>query len=126
MPTDKQIKAVNEMVGNGGKAQPAMRKAGYSENTINTPQKLTESKGFKQLCDECGLTEELIVGSLVADIKSKPQNRLGELGLGAKIKGLVTDKSENTSTIRIVESSKEGIDKYKLYEINRSASTDIK
>jgi hypothetical protein len=94
MPTELQKRAVNEMVENGGKVQPAMVKAGYSKNTAKTPQKLTESKGFKELCEECGLTDELILSSLTEDIKAKPQNRKPELELGAKIKGLVKDRME--------------------------------
>jgi len=51
-PTLKQKKAVDNLVGNGGNVTKAMRDAGYSEATINTPQKLTESAGFKALLDE--------------------------------------------------------------------------
>jgi hypothetical protein len=34
-----------------------MIEAGYSAATTHNPQKLTESKGFQELCDELGLTE---------------------------------------------------------------------
>ena len=37
-----------------------------------------------------------------------------------------TDKSETTSTLKIIESSKEGINKYKLYDIDQPASADTK
>ena len=84
-PTNKQIKAVKEIVGNGGNITKAMNAAGYSKNTSHTPQKLTESKGFKQVCKEAGLTEELITQCLSDDIKAKPKNRKPELELGAKI-----------------------------------------
>lgn len=114
-PTKKQIDAVNEMVVNGGKAQPAMRKAGYSENTLKTPKKLTESLGFKQLCDECGLTEDLIVGCLVEDINLKPQNRKQELELGARIRGMLVDRTDHTSKgDRIMFLPPELIDKNEL------------
>ena len=88
MPTTKQRKAVDNLVGNGGNVTDAMRKAEYAEATINTPQKLTESKGFKELCNQYGLTDDLILKSLVDDIKEKPQRRTGELSLGAEILGL--------------------------------------
>lgn len=52
MATIKQEKAVKNLVGNGGNVTKAMRDAEYSENTINTPQKLTESKGFQELWDK--------------------------------------------------------------------------
>lgn len=37
---------------NGGHVSKAMRAAGYSEATIHTPQKLTESKTWLELVDE--------------------------------------------------------------------------
>lgn len=94
MATEKQKKAVNNMVENGGIASKAMLDADYSKNTAKTPQKLTESKGFKEICADCGLTDELILNSLTEDIKLKPQNRKAELELGAKIKGLIKDRME--------------------------------
>lgn len=58
---------------------------GYSPNTAHTPQKLTESKGFKKQMAKLGLTEDLITKALVADIKGKPKKRFLELSLGAEI-----------------------------------------
>lgn len=52
MATTRQQKAVKNLVGNGGNVTQAMRDANYSEATINTPQKLTESKGFQELWEE--------------------------------------------------------------------------
>ena len=52
MPTIRQRKAVENLVGNGGNVTKAMREANYAEATINTPQKLTESKGFQELWEE--------------------------------------------------------------------------
>ncbi len=49
MATNKQRKAAKIMVGNGGVATPAMIQAGYSPKTVKTPQKLTTSKGFKEI-----------------------------------------------------------------------------
>lgn len=51
-PTIKQQKAMEEVVGNGGNVTAAMREAGYSEATINTPQKLTESKAWAEYMEE--------------------------------------------------------------------------
>ena len=48
MATEKQKQAINNLVGNGGNKTKAMIDAGYSPNTANTPQKLTESEGFKE------------------------------------------------------------------------------
>ena len=94
MATIKQIKAVNKLVGNGGSITEAMREAEYSENTLNTPQKLTESKGYKELLIKHGLTEDLIVGALVEDIKSKPGKRLGELQYGGELIGINKEITE--------------------------------
>lgn len=50
--TIKQKIVARELVGNGGNITKAMLAAGYSPNTANTPQKLTESKGFKELLQQ--------------------------------------------------------------------------
>ena len=52
MTTIKQEKALEKMVENGGNVSQAMRDVGYSENTAKTPQKLTESKGWKELINQ--------------------------------------------------------------------------
>lgn len=102
MTTFKQKKAVKNLVENGGNVSKAMIDANYSPATAKTPQKLTESKGFKQLCEEVGLTDELIISSLVEDIKEKPKNRKPELELGAKIKGMLIDKKEPQGNLQII------------------------
>ena len=69
-----------------------MRDNGYSATTSETPQKLTESKGFKEEMAKYGLTEKLISSSLVEDIKAKPKQRKPELELGAKILRMTDDR----------------------------------
>ena len=96
--TTKQKTAFNNMVGNGGNVTKAMIDAKYAIATANTPQKLTESKGFQVLLKESGLTNELVAKSLVRDIKKKPQNRLGELRLGADILGMTKPEFEKNNT----------------------------
>ncbi len=59
MATVKQKKAAVNLVGNGGNVTKAMIAAGYSENTANTPQKLTESKGWNELMGDYLSDEEL-------------------------------------------------------------------
>ena len=97
MPTIKQEKALEKMVENGGNASQAMRDVGYSENTAKTPQKLTESKGFKELCEDSGLTDSFLIESLVEDIKAKKGNRRAELELGLKVRGRLVRKTDITS-----------------------------
>ena len=97
MATERQKKAVNNIVENGGIVSKAMRDAGYTDKTSKTPQKLTESKGFEEICKEYGLTDKMLVKALVEDIKAKPQNRIAELNLGTKIKGLQQEKLDLTT-----------------------------
>lgn len=97
MPTQRQRKAVEKMAENGGNVSKAMREAGYSPISAATPKKLTESKGFKELCDELGLTDNLIVTALVEDIKASPGQRSKELALAIKVKGLEKTNVDLTS-----------------------------
>lgn len=102
MATIKQRIAFPKIVENGGNVSKAMIEANYAPATAHTPQKLTESKGFKELCDEYGLTDDLLVRALVSDIKKKPKNRKAELELGFKVKGkLSDDKGDSTRPIFI-------------------------
>ncbi len=95
MSTIKQNLALEKMVENGGNVSQAMRDVGYSENTAKTPQKLTESIGFMELCEDKGLTNDLLVSALIEDIKTKKGNRKAELELGFKIKGHLVQKTGN-------------------------------
>jgi len=92
MTTFKQEQALEKMVENGGNVSQAMLDTGYSPNTAKTPQKLTESKGFLELCEEKGLTDDLLVNALVEDIKEKRGNRRSELELAFKIKGKLVQR----------------------------------
>lgn len=114
MTTIKQEIALQNMVENGGNMGQAMKDAGYSGNTAKTPQKLTGSKGFIELCEEYGLTENLLLNALVEDIVSKKGNRKAELELGFKIKGLLVQKTDLTSgnkplSVELTELEKEHI-----------------
>lgn len=118
MATEKQEKALNKMLENGGIASRAMLDAGYSLATAKTPQKLTGSLGFVELCEERGLTDNFLIDALIEDIKAKPGNRTAELALALKIKGRVlkqldiTSKYEPiTSITYITPERKEEIDK---------------
>ena len=74
MATIKQKKALDNVVGNGGNVTQAMIDAGYSENTANTPQKLTESKGWKELMDE------YLPDSLLASKHKELLNKIDDKG----------------------------------------------
>ena len=87
MPTLKQRKAVERIVENRGNVSRSMIEVGYSENSAKNPSNLTESKGFRELCEEYGLTEQLLTKALVEDIVEKKGNRKAELELGYKVLG---------------------------------------
>lgn len=93
MATKRQKNALNKIVENGGNVSKAMRDAGYSKETAKSPSKLLDSKGFMELMDELGLTDDLIVSALVSDINSKPGNRTPELQLAVKMRGRIIEKS---------------------------------
>ncbi len=97
MSTIKQELALEKIVENGGNMSQAMLDVGYSPNTAKTPQKLTKSLGFIELCEEKGLTNDLLINALVEDIKEKKGNRRAELELGFKIKGQLIQKSDITT-----------------------------
>lgn len=99
-PSNRQriaAKIVVEHARAGKPTGPALREAGYPECTVNQPSKVTKSKGFREALDELGLTEELLVSSLVEDIQKKPQNRKGEIELGAKMRGMLQERVDLTS-----------------------------
>ena len=101
MATMKQKKAFDKIVENRGNISRAMLDVGYDETTAKNPKNLTESKGFKELCEEYGLTDDLLVTSLVEDIKEKKGNRRAELELGFKIKGKLTPEEKGDSNVTI-------------------------
>ena len=83
------------MVVNGGSVTGAMRKAGYSENTANTPSKVTDSEGFKKLAGEL-LPDSLLLkvhkeGLKAVDPKGNPDYnaRHKYLDTGYKVRELV-------------------------------------
>ncbi|MEA3431451.1 MAG: hypothetical protein U9R01_02055, partial [candidate division WOR-3 bacterium] len=86
---------------NRGNISKSMKEVGYEENTCKNPSNLTESKGFKQICKEIGLTDDFITQCLVDDIADKPRNRQPELALAAKMLGLLTDKIDLKSNLKI-------------------------
>jgi len=82
-----------------------LENVGYGK-IVQDPKRIIESVGFKQALRDLGLTEELITSSLVADIKAKPEKRLGELKLGAEMLQMVRQEdkqvSENKNTYNFI------------------------
>ena len=97
MTTLKQELALEKIVENGGNVSQAMRDVGYSEASVNNPSCLTKSKGFLELCEKKGLTDDLLIDALLEDIKEKKGNRRAELELAFKIKGKLINKQDIVS-----------------------------
>ena len=93
-PSIKCKNAVIKIIENRGNISKAMREVGYSENSSKNPKNLTESKGFKVLCKELGLTDNLLITSLKDDILAKPKDRSKELALGFKVLGHIKGDNE--------------------------------
>jgi len=58
MATERQKKALQNVVENGGNVSKAMIAAGYSPATAKTPQKLTQSQAFQEYMVKAGVTDE--------------------------------------------------------------------
>ena len=116
MATTKQKRAIARMVENGGNVSRAMLEADYSPATANTPQKLTESKGYKEELARHGLTEELITTALVSDIEAKPKKRFLELSLGADILGMKKRDGEGSKTLVLMISG-ESAQRFKIQDV---------
>ncbi len=65
MATTKQIKAVNEIITNHSSVKEAMKKAGYAKGSIaNTTTNLTKTKGFRELMEQIGISDEKLAQRL--------------------------------------------------------------
>ena len=62
--TIKQRLVAKEMVENGGSMSTALRKAGYSDAMVKNPQKVTKSKGFKEILENIGLNDKVLAKTL--------------------------------------------------------------
>lgn len=96
MATLQQKAAVERLVElRGTSVSRAMResKLPYSPKTAKNPKNLTDSKGFQEICEEIGLTDQFLTKALYNDIKAKPKRREKELRLAFQVKGkLKTDE----------------------------------
>lgn len=99
MATIKQTRAFKNIMKNSEEnLGKAMVKAGYSRTVAENPKNLTESKGFIQLLDQAGLTDEYLNTCLREDIEKKPQNRKQELELAYKLRGR-TEKDNDVDPV---------------------------
>lgn len=103
MATVKQRKAAQLVVENRGNVSKSMRQAGYTPKTAKNPKNLTESKGFREVAEEVGLTDRFLLKALKSDIEAKPGRRSRELEIAGKWKGIekapVEDKTRRENPV---------------------------
>lgn len=96
MATERQKRAVDKIIENGGNVSKAMREAGYTEASAKNPSKLTRSDGFAELM-EAYLPDDMLLRALSDDIEKKEGNRKAEMELAFKLKGRMVEKKDITS-----------------------------
>jgi hypothetical protein len=102
MATLRQKMAVEKIVGNGGNVTEAMREVGYTENTANTPQKLTESKGFKELMAKAGLDDDYLLKRHKTLLDNDDYKAIASgLNLAYKAKGYLNDQGPVVNNIKV-------------------------
>lgn len=88
MATLKQKIAVKEITENHRSVSSAMRVAGYDEDTVVKPSNLTDSKGFKELMNKLGITDEKLAKVLDRGLEDNDSNtRHKYLETGLRLKG---------------------------------------
>lgn len=118
MSTELQSKTAKIALNNpnllkDGKKGKLVELGGYSKAMQHSPEKVLESKGFKEELKKLGLTEELITTALVEDIKAKPKNRLGEMRLGAEILQMNEPQNGGNKTL-VINISGESATRYNV------------
>ncbi len=125
MATTKQIKAVNEIITNHSSVKEAMKKAGYAKGSIaNTTSNLTHSKGFRELMEQMGISDEKLAQRLnegldatkavvmgtksndsFVDIQPDYLTRHKYIETSLKIKGYARESSE-TNVYQLIQEQK--------------------
>ena len=92
------------MVENGGNIGKAMVAAGYSPATARTPQKLTETKGWKELMSKNFSDDNVMRQHLfLINQHANPSVKVRAIDLYYKLKGkYATGKNQVNSEIQVV------------------------
>ena len=113
-PTIKQKKALKEIVENGRTSISAvMRDVGYSDATATHPDKLTESKGWKELLEQYLPDGKLLKkhdealeavkwNDFTGEKEPDQSIRLRATELGYKLKNKLTDGNINISGDKVI------------------------
>lgn len=97
MPTYRQKLVASKLSDFGGNIGKAMVAAGYSRATAKTPQKLTESKGWREIMENF-LPDELLAKKHKALLDAKePSIVIKALDLAYKVKGYYYSSKNNDS-----------------------------
>jgi hypothetical protein len=94
----------------------ALAEVGYSKAVQESPTKVTDTRSFRQIAEELGLTKSFVLNALREDIEKKPQFRGQEIALAMKMHGMLdkTDEVEerdfNISWIDESEASEPAIE----------------
>lgn len=99
-PSAKQklaFKNTCENLSTGESLEKALLKANYKPSIAKHPQIVLQSKGFKQLCQDNGLSESIVISMLAQDLKDKPRDRSKELTIACKMLGLFKADNEQQS-----------------------------
>ena len=125
MPTIKQKLAMQKIVENGGKSvSAAMREVGYSPATAENPDKLTESKGWKELLDHY-LPDDKLLKTHDEALKAQKWNdftgerepdhtvRLKAVDMGYKVKGRLADTTIKAD-VKVLVLAGEALEKYAI------------
>lgn len=91
--TSKQLKALDNMLENGGNVSKAMRDAGYSEATAKNPQKFKKTEVFKQLMNEL-ITDEALVEVINKGLHAQKP---------VVVDGKITDYDDHSTRHKFVE-----------------------
>lgn len=87
--TDKQIKAIKNVVDNGGNKQKALLDAGYSEAVAKTPSKVFGSKVVENYLEENGITKEKVSEKLAHLLESENERiQLKAIDMSCKLLGM--------------------------------------
>jgi len=113
-PKPIHYRLVNNLIENGGNKAQALKDTGYSK-AVQSNQNVLKTKGFLQAMNEMGLTDELLVSSLVKDVQNEKRRTVNHLQLGFKLRGHLKEKSNEQKNLVLIVSG-ESATRYNVRE----------
>ena len=110
--TQRQVRAINNVVETGATVTQAMLKAGYPRTTVNNPKVLTESKYWKQIMNQYLPDHKLFKkheealdatkwNDFTGEREADHSIRLKAVDMAYKLKGRGVDSSTSNTQINI-------------------------